>query len=98
VKFAPGKLVEIAISKDEGTASLAVRDHGIGISPQDQPRIFDRFERAVSAKHFAGLGLGLYISRGIVEAHGGSIGLESELGVGSTFTVRLPLEPEPPVP
>ena len=69
---------------------LEVRDHGIGIAPADHARVFERFERAVSRKHFGGFGLGLWISRKIVEAHGGSISLTSQLGSGSTFSVELP--------
>ena len=69
---------------------LEVRDHGIGIDPADQTRVFERFERAVSHRQFGGFGLGLWISRKIVEAHGGSISLTSEPGAGSTFSVALP--------
>jgi signal transduction histidine kinase len=69
---------------------VTVRDHGIGISGEDQARIFNRFERAASIKSFGGLGLGLYITRRIVDAHGGAIQVESEPGEGTTFTVELP--------
>ena len=68
-----------------------IRDHGIGISKEDQERIFDRFERAVSVRSYGGMGLGLYVARQIVLAHGGSIRIESAPGQGSTFTVNLPL-------
>jgi len=71
---------------------LSVRDRGIGIAPQDLGRIFGRFERAASVSHYGGLGLGLYVTRQIVEAHGGTIAVESELGKGSLFTVKLPLQ------
>ncbi|HEY8142815.1 MAG TPA: ATP-binding protein, partial [Kofleriaceae bacterium] len=70
-----------------------VRDRGIGISPEDQQRIFQRFERAVSSRHFGGLGLGLWIVRQIVDAHGGSIEVESRPGKGAAFAVTLPLAP-----
>ncbi len=90
MKFGPGKAVEASISVEDGVARLAVTDRGIGISPDRQARVFQRFERAAPAEHYGGLGLGLYISRRIVEAHGGSIRVESEPGVGSTFTVELP--------
>ncbi len=66
-------------------------DHGIGIAPQDQKRIFEQFERAVSVSSISGLGVGLFISRAIVEAHGGTISVQSKLGKGSTFTVELPM-------
>jgi signal transduction histidine kinase len=67
-----------------------VRDHGIGISEADQRRIFERFERAVSKRHYGGFGLGLWISRQIVQSLGGDVHVESALGKGSTFTVELP--------
>ncbi len=91
VKFAPGSPIEISVTGDGDRARLAVRDHGIGIPPEDQARVFDRFERAVSSRNYGGLGLGLYITRRIVEAHGGSISLESTPGQGATFTVSLPV-------
>lgn len=90
VKFGQGKKLEVRIEKDGSDALLSVRDHGIGIPSRDQKRIFDRFERAVSSQHFGGLGLGLYITRQILEQHGGSIAIESRHGEGSKFTVRLP--------
>jgi signal transduction histidine kinase/CheY-like chemotaxis protein len=92
VKYGKGKPVEIDCSLHEGAALVSVRDHGIGIAPADARRIFERFERAVSARQFSGLGLGLHIARSIAVAHGGSIVVTSELGQGATFLVRLPLE------
>ena len=76
-----------------GTAALTVQDSGIGISEEDLGSLFERFFRARSATEQAipGTGLGLAISKGIVEAHGGTLTVESELGRGSTFTVRLPM-------
>jgi signal transduction histidine kinase len=72
---------------------IAVRDTGIGIPPDEQERIFEAFERSQSVRQLAieGTGLGLAITRFLVQAHGGHIGLQSEPGVGSTFTVLLPL-------
>jgi signal transduction histidine kinase len=68
-----------------------VIDQGIGIDPEKLDVIFGRYERAVSERHYGGLGLGLYISRTVVEAMGGTVSAESERGAGSTFEVRLPL-------
>ncbi|WP_044966866.1 AAA family ATPase [Sorangium cellulosum] len=90
IKFGPGKPIEIVLGEEAGTTRLSVKDHGIGVDPARQERIFDRFERAVSERHYGGLGLGLYISRQIAQAHGGSIRVESAPGAGATFTVELP--------
>jgi len=78
----------------EGFTGLEVRDEGIGIEPEHQRRIFGKFERAVSGKHYGGLGLGLFIARQMVEAMEGRIEVESEPGRGSTFRVELPRSPE----
>ena len=96
IKFGAGKSIEVSVVSEHGRARLAVRDYGLGIAPAECVRIFGRFERAVSARHYGGLGLGLYISRRIVEEHGGSIRCESRLGAGSTFIVELPCEPPAP--
>lgn len=90
-KYAPDKPVEVSIKKIENTVEVAVTDHGDGISELDQKRIFERFERAVSHHTVSGLGLGLYISREIVEMHQGKITVESKPNEGSTFRVTLPL-------
>jgi predicted ATPase/signal transduction histidine kinase len=90
VKFGAGKPIEVQVGEAAGLARLSVRDQGIGIDVSQQARVFDRFQRAVSAMHYGGLGLGLFISRRIVEAHGGTIRVESAPGEGSTFTVELP--------
>jgi signal transduction histidine kinase len=90
IKYGDGRPIEIALEGDERTARLVVRDHGIGIAPADQARIFQRFERAVSERHYGGFGLGLWITRQVVEAMGGSIQVVSRLGEGATFTVELP--------
>lgn len=90
-KFGASKPIRIALETHPTEAVLVVADQGIGIEPSEQERIFRRFERAVPEKHFGGLGLGLWVAREIVEAHGGSISVTSEPGVGSTFTVRLPI-------
>lgn len=92
LKYGAGKPIDISIGADGGQARVAVRDHGIGVSADDRQRIFGRFERAVSERNYGGLGLGLWISHEIVEALGGTIHVDSEVGTGSTFTVELPLE------
>ncbi|MGZ3695529.1 MAG: GAF domain-containing sensor histidine kinase, partial [Bdellovibrionota bacterium] len=92
IKYARGKPVELKISREGKDVKISVRDHGIGISAEDQKRIFKRFERAVSSSHFGGLGLGLYIVSQILDAHKGFITVESELGKGSLFTVIVPAE------
>lgn len=90
LKFGKGKPVRVELTTRDSSARLLVRDHGIGISKADQERVFDRFERAVSERHFGGLGLGLYISRQLAGAHGGAISVESAPGEGATFIVELP--------
>jgi len=90
IKFGAGAPIEVIIRTHGNVAQLAVRDHGIGISAADQAHIFGRFERAVSSRHYGGLGLGLYIVQRVVEQLGGSVTCESALNEGSTFTVTLP--------
>jgi signal transduction histidine kinase/CheY-like chemotaxis protein len=89
IKYGAGAPIEIFAEEAGGVVLLSVRDHGIGIAEVDQRRVFGRFERAVSGTYFGGLGLGLYIVAQILEAHGGSIELQSRMGEGSTFTVKL---------
>jgi signal transduction histidine kinase len=91
LKYGAGRPVHILVERGPVGARLTVKDDGIGISPEHLPRIFDRFERAVSAEHFGGLGLGLYLTRHLVEAFGGTIHAASEPGRGSIFEVDLPL-------
>jgi signal transduction histidine kinase len=93
IKYSPeDKPVEVCVSRDGQRTLLRVRDHGCGISPDELPHIFEMFYRTHGARSSTtgGLGLGLAISKGIVEQHGGSIWCESELGVGTTFFVELP--------
>lgn len=89
-KYGAGRPIEIEVDGGEATARFSIRDHGIGIPAEHQVRIFERFERAVSDRHYGGLGLGLWIVRQIVDAFGGTIRVESRAGAGSTFTVLLP--------
>jgi signal transduction histidine kinase len=91
MKFCQGKPVEISAHAVGGSAVLVVHDRGLGIDRKEQKRLFRPFERAASSRHYPGLGLGLYIVSQIVEAHGGAIRVESQLGAGATFTVTLPL-------
>ena len=93
IKYGAGKPIHITLEAEEGRALLRVRDEGIGIAPEHLSRIFERFERAVSERHYGGLGLGLYITRTIVEAMGGTIQVESTPGAGALFTVSLPRQP-----
>jgi len=92
----PGGQIEIRLAVHQGSAVLSVRDNGVGIDPQEQSRIFDRFYRVQTDRscHSGGSGLGLAIAEAIAVAHGAQIRLSSALGVGSHFAVyfRLPLE------
>jgi signal transduction histidine kinase len=85
--------VEVRVYTEHGEARVEVRDHGIGISEENQKRIFQQFERVSASQVAAGLGLGLFISEQIVAAHGGAIEVESQIGEGALFRVCLPLEP-----
>jgi signal transduction histidine kinase len=91
LKYGNGKPVRVEVTEEEGLAAWHVTDQGIGISAAALPTIFDRFERAISARNISGLGLGLYITRQIVEAHGGRVNVESVPGQGSRFSVYLPI-------
>lgn len=93
LKYGQGKPVHVGVSGDTWSAHLSVRDGGIGIAREDIDRIFNRFERAVSHWHYGGLGLGLYLVRQIVEAHGGQIRVSSGSGEGSAFEITLPRIP-----
>ncbi len=89
-KFGARKPVDVTLEEREGSARLTVRDRGIGISEENQSRIFQRFERAVSETNYGGFGIGLWLVRQVVEAHGGHIEVQSQLGQGTTFIVTLP--------
>lgn len=90
LKYGAGRPVHVTARADGSMVYLDVRDQGIGISSADVRRIFDKFERAVPAAHYGGVGLGLYISRQIVEAHEGWIEVVSAPGAGATFRIALP--------
>ncbi|ADO68078.1 GAF domain-containing sensor histidine kinase [Stigmatella aurantiaca] len=90
LKYGAGRPVAVRVEGAGERARLTVKDQGIGIAEEDLARIFERFERAVSDRHYGGLGLGLYITRQIVEAFGGTVGVTSRPGMGSTFTLELP--------
>ncbi len=87
-----GSSVEVELSVARETLRLRVRDRGPGIAPHDLPRVFDRYWRGRSAGHAEGLGLGLFITRKLVEAHGWRIEVASEVGRGSVFTIVVPLD------
>lgn len=92
IKYGAGAPVEITVDQRGSEAVLTVQDHGIGIAAEDRERIFNRFERVAPSTRYGGLGLGLYITRRVVDAHGGSIAVRSEPGQGATFEVTLPLQ------
>lgn len=93
LKYGDGKPVSVRVDGNPTDAILTVADQGIGIAAEHQVRIFERFERAVSPRRFGGLGLGLWIVKQLVDAHGGSIGVASTPETGTTFTVMLPRQP-----
>jgi signal transduction histidine kinase len=94
IKYTPaGGRVEVSAGRDSGRAVLRVTDTGLGIPADEQPRIWDRLFRGDRSRAERGLGLGLSLVKAVVEAHGGAVNVDSQLGRGSTFTVSLPPEP-----
>jgi two-component system, LuxR family, sensor kinase FixL len=92
IKYSPnGGEVLLSLQLENGEAIIRVSDHGIGIPADDLPRLFEPFHRAGNVESFQGTGLGLAIAKQAVEAHGGTIEVESQVGVGTTFTIHLPL-------
>ncbi len=92
MKYGAGAPIRMEVTRHGEGARIRVQDHGVGIPLAAQARIFDRFERAAS-RNYGGLGLGLFITRRLVEAHGGAIRVESWPGKGATFTIDLPRGP-----
>lgn len=92
VKYGNAKPVKLSLEREGGNGLIRVSDQGVGIPRDKQQTIFGRFERLASTERVGGLGLGLYITKKIVDAHKGEILVESEPGTGSTFTIRLPLQ------
>jgi signal transduction histidine kinase len=90
MKYGARKPIDLELTHTAEMIRLTVRDRGIGIAKEDQARIFERFARAVSVRRYGGFGLGLYVTRQIVSAHGGRIHVESEPGDGATFVVEIP--------
>ncbi|ATB37686.1 hypothetical protein CYFUS_003111 [Cystobacter fuscus] len=97
LKFGVGHPVDVTLREDGGGVTLSIVDHGIGIPVADRQRVFERFERAVPARNYGGLGLGLWVIRQVVEAHHGHIRIEETPGGGATFLVHVP-RPGPLVP
>jgi signal transduction histidine kinase len=96
LKFGAGRPIELRVEPGGERARIVVTDHGIGVTPEALRRIFGRFERAVSSREYGGLGLGLFLTRRIVEAHGGTIQVSSQPGEGATFVLELPASPLAP--
>ena len=93
LKYSDSSLyVRVSVTIEDGKVQIIVKDGGIGIAPEELPTVFQPFMRGEQAKRMAGgTGLGLYVCKSIVEQHGGTIEVASELGEGTTFTVSLPL-------
>jgi PAS domain S-box-containing protein len=94
IKYGDCKPIDVTLECESDRAVVTIRDRGLGIAPHDHERIFGRFERAASSRHYGGIGLGLWIVKQIIDALGGTVAVESNPGTGSTFTVELPLQPD----
>lgn len=91
IKYGLGKPIIMSLEREDDMAIIKVHDQGMGIAAEDLDRIFEQFERAISASEISGMGIGLFIAKQIIDAHNGIIRVESEPGIGSTFIVELPL-------
>jgi signal transduction histidine kinase len=89
-KYGGDQPIAVRLERAASWIRISVADHGIGVAAENHARIFERFGRAGPTRNYGGLGLGLWIARQIVEAHGGTVGVVSELGEGATFTVSIP--------
>ncbi len=96
IKYGAGKPIQIRVSATKTMATVEIEDHGIGISPDDQQRLFERFARIVSPEHYGGFGLGLWIVKLLVEAMGGKVAVRSAVGAGSVFSAELPRQGKGP--
>ncbi|MDB4997674.1 MAG: Sensor histidine kinase, partial [Myxococcaceae bacterium] len=96
IKYGRGGTITVRVRREDDDVRITVIDEGIGIPPHQQARIFERFERAVSVRHYGGFGIGLWIVRQVVQSCGGTIAVESEIGAGSRFDVVLPIADQPP--
>jgi signal transduction histidine kinase len=97
IKYGEGKTVRVSVEEKPAEAILSVADEGIGIAPEDQMRIFERFGRAVSERRYGGFGVGLWLVKEITHAHGGRIELKSAAGRGAVFTIHLPKDSKTPI-
>lgn len=90
IRYGLGRSISIDIQNHQETVRIMVKDNGLGIAKSDLDKIFMRYERGLLSREVSGLGLGLFITKQIVDAHGGKIWVESEINKGSTFFVDLP--------
>ena len=97
IKYAPGERIIVSVARADDEAVLQVHDSGPGIAEEQLSRIFERFARADSTRNYGGMGLGLYVTREIAEAHGGTIVVANRPSGGAAFKVRLPLDSRAPI-
>ena len=90
IRYGRGSTIELSVEDKRDEVLISVKDYGAGIPKIDQDRIFNLFERGTGSGEVSGLGLGLFISKQIIEAHKGIVWVESEIGKGSTFFAKIP--------